>query len=99
MPKIIERGIHCSECIGKVSALFGVADLADGTLSLLPAGLDCQWSNGYVHNRITSGVQLGDNSLRNFITKDLPIRAACQISLSKPSAYSFTLDLYQGCEG
>ncbi|EKF9790168.1 response regulator [Vibrio cholerae] len=99
LAEIIERGIHCSECIGKVSALFGVADLADGTLSLLPAGLDCQWSNGYVHNRITSGVQLGDNSLRNFITKDLPIRAACQISLSKPSAYSFTLDLYQGCEG
>ncbi|QYO69307.1 response regulator [Vibrio cholerae] len=98
LAEIIERGIHCSECIGKVSALFGVADLADGTLSLLPAGLDCLWASDNVHNRITSGVQLGDNSLRNFITKDLPIRAACQISLSKPSAYSFTLDLYQGCE-
>lgn len=98
LAEIIERGICCSDCIGKVSALFGVADVAGGTLSLLPAGLDCQWSNGYVHNRVTSGVQLGDNSLRNFITKDLPIRSACQVTLSKPSAYSFTLDLYQGCE-
>ncbi|ENM5742552.1 response regulator [Vibrio metoecus] len=98
LAEIIERGICCSDCIGKVSALFGVADVAGGTLSLLPAGLNCQWSNGYVQHRITSGVQLGDNSLRNFITKDLPIRSACQITLSQPSAYSFTLDLYQGCE-
>ncbi|ENM3850197.1 response regulator [Vibrio cholerae] len=97
--EIVERGLRCSDCIGKISALFGVADLANGTLSLLPTGLNCQWSNGYVSNRITSGVQLGDNSLRNFITKDLPIRSACQISLSKPSAYSFTLDLYQGALG
>ncbi|PAR51181.1 two-component system response regulator [Vibrio metoecus] len=98
LAEIIERGICCSDCIGKVSALFGVADVAGGTLSLLPAGLNCQWSNGYVQHRVTSGVQLGDNSLRNFITKDLPIRSACQITLSQPSAYSFTLDLYQGCE-
>ncbi|KQB01193.1 response regulator [Vibrio metoecus] len=98
LAEIIERGICCSDCIGKVSALFGVADVAGGTLSLLPAGLNCQWSNGYVQHRVTSGVQLGDNSLRNFITKGLPIRSACQITLSQPSAYSFTLDLYQGCE-
>lgn len=98
LAEIIERGMNCSEGIDEVSALLGVADLASGTVSLLPAGLDCQWSNGYAQSHIRSGVKLGDNSLRNFLTKDLPIRSGCQISLSKPSAYSFTLDLYQGCE-
>lgn len=94
----IERGIRCMAEGSMVSALFGVVNLVSGTLSLLPAGIDCQWSNQNTRNDIASGVQLGNNSLRNFITKELPIHSACQIILSKPSAYRFTLDLSRGCE-
>ncbi|WP_332406383.1 response regulator [Vibrio metschnikovii] len=96
LAEIFERGIECSEGGVPVCALFGIADLTDKTLSILPAGLACHWSNGYLSQSIAPGVKLGDNCLKNFITKDLPIQSACQISISCLGSSSFTLDIYQG---
>ncbi|QXO19247.1 MULTISPECIES: response regulator [Vibrio] len=96
LAEIVERGLECSECAEPVAALFGVANLSDGTLSLLPAGLDSQWSNGYMTQHIAAGVNLGENCLKNFITKDLLIHDACQLSLSCLGSCSFVLDIYQG---
>tara|TARA_Y100001956_G_scaffold75731_1_gene84001 strand:- start:3126 stop:4226 length:1101 start_codon:yes stop_codon:yes gene_type:complete len=93
---LLEKGIKCSQCSTPVKALFGVADLSEGTLSLLPAGLDCQWSNGYISQHIQAGVSLGDNCIKNFITDELPIQSACQIALSCLGSSSFTLDIYRG---
>ncbi|MGL4191803.1 MAG: response regulator [Vibrio sp.] len=96
LAEIVERGLGCAECVGPVAALFGVADLTEGKLSLLPAGLDCQWSNGLLPQSIHGGITLGENCLRNFITKDLPIGSAGQIMVNKPSAYRLSLDLQRG---
>lgn len=96
LAEIVERGIECSEGGGAVCALFGIANLTDKTLSILPAGLSCQWSNGYFTQLITAGVKLGENCLKNFITKELPIQSACQISISCLGTSSFSLDIYQG---
>lgn len=93
---LLEKGIKCSQCATSVKALFGVADLSEGTLSLLPAGLDCQWSNGYVSQHIHAGVHLGDNCVKNFITDELPIQSASQVSLSRLGSSSFSLDIYRG---
>ncbi|NAW70219.1 response regulator [Vibrio sp. V27_P1S3P104] len=95
---IFERGIECSEGGAPIDALFGLADLTDGTVSLLPAGLPCQWSNGYIMHSVNPGIKLGENCLKNFITKDLPIHRGCQISASCIGASSFTLDIYQGIQ-
>ncbi|WP_428771621.1 response regulator [Vibrio sp.] len=96
MTSTLERGIECSECTGPVKALFGVVDLSGGTMSIMPAGLECQWSNGYSSCHIAAGEKLGDNCSRNFITQDLPVHAACQITLSRVGSSSFSFDLYQG---
>ncbi|MBW3696434.1 response regulator [Vibrio sp. T187] len=96
MAEILEKGIKCSKCAAPVNALFGVADLSEGTLSILPAGLDGQWSNGYINKHIAAGEQLGDNCIRNFITQDLEVRSGCQLSLSCLGASSFSLDIHQG---
>lgn len=93
---LVEKGIKCSECSTPVKALFGIADLATGTLSVLPAGLDAQWSNGYISQHISAGVNLGENCVKNFITTDLQIQSACQISLSRLGSSSFSLDIYRG---
>lgn len=90
---ILEKGVECSPCAKPVSALLGVADLTDGTLSILPAGLDSQWSNGYMTQHIAAGNNLGENCLKNFITKDLLIHGGCQLSLGKLGSSSFTLDI------
>ncbi|MEH0666481.1 response regulator [Vibrio scophthalmi] len=93
---ILEKGMQCSDCGAPVKALFGVADLCSGKLSLLPAGLDAQWSNGYQSQHIPSGVKLGENCAKNFITTDLSIQSACQLSLSRLGSSSFTLDIFRG---
>ncbi|MCW8333008.1 response regulator [Vibrio sp. SCSIO 43135] len=93
---IVEKGIACSECASPIKALFGIADLSEGTVSILPAGLDGQWSNGYQSQHIPGGVRLGENCAKNFVTASLPINTACQLSLSKLGTSSFSLDIYQG---
>ncbi len=90
---ILEKGISCSSCTKSVSALFGVANLTDGTLTILPAGLDSQWSNDYMTQHIAAGLNLGENCLKNFITKDLLIHGGCQLMLGKIGISSFSLDI------
>ncbi|MDN3613448.1 MAG: response regulator [Vibrio gallaecicus] len=96
MADILEKGIQCSECATPVNALFGIADLSEATVSILPAGLDAQWSNGYVNQHIAAGNQLGSNCKKNFITQELPIRSGCQLSMSCLGASSFSLNIHQG---
>ncbi|MDF5544432.1 two-component system response regulator, partial [Vibrio parahaemolyticus] len=54
MVGIIEKGIECSECAGAVNAVFGVADLASSSVSILPAGLDSHWSDGNTNQHIAA---------------------------------------------
>jgi len=93
---LLEKGAKCSDCSTPVNALFGIADLSEGTLSILPAGLDAQWSNGYFSQHIPAGVKLGENCGKNFITMDLPIQSGCQLTLSRLGSSSFSLDIYHG---
>lgn len=93
---MLEKGMKCTEGVSPVRAMFGVADLCTSKISILPAGLEGQWSNGYASHHITEGVKLGDNCAKNFITSDLPIQSACQLSLNSLGSVSFSLDIYKG---
>ncbi len=90
---ILEKGIECSECAGPVNAVFGIADLASSTVSILPAGLDSQWSNGVSNQHIAAGNSLGDGSLKNFITRDLPLSTTGQLSIGCLGSSSFSLNI------
>lgn len=91
---VIERGIDCSEG-GPVPALFGLADLPSGTIDILPAGLDCQWTSGDFHQSINHGENLGEHSLKNFITRELPIKNSGRLTLSITGSTSFSFDIQQ----
>lgn len=95
---LIEKGIQYSACSTPLKALFGVADLSAGSLSILPAGLESQWSNGYFSQPIPAGMMLGDKCGKNFITSDLPIQSACQLTLNRLGSSSFSLDIYRGAQ-
>ncbi|MDV6251589.1 response regulator [Vibrio sp. EA2] len=90
---ILEKGIECSECAGPINAVFGIADLASSTVSILPAGLDSQWSNGVSNQHIAAGNSLGDGSLKNFITRDLPLSTTGQLSIGCLGSSSFSLNI------
>ncbi|MCR9530534.1 response regulator [Vibrio alginolyticus] len=91
MVGIIEKGIECSECAGAVNAVFGVADLASSSVSILPAGLDSHWSDGNTNQHIAAGNRLGGGSMKNFITRDLPLSVAGQLSIGCLGSSSFSL--------
>jgi CheY-like chemotaxis protein len=92
--EIIEKGVCCStDHSGSVSALFGSVDINNATLSILPAGLDCQWHANHEDIMIKGGVKLGDNCRRNFITKDLRLGVTSQVAVNNLDACSFSLDI------
>ncbi|ELA6647544.1 MULTISPECIES: response regulator [Vibrio] len=93
MVGIIEKGIECSECAGAVNAVFGVADLASSLVSILPAGLDSHWSDGNTSQHIAAGNRLGGGSMKNFITRDLPLSVAGQLSIGCLGSSSFSLSI------
>ncbi|HHX8588923.1 response regulator [Vibrio alginolyticus] len=93
MVGIIEKGIECSECAGAVNAVFGVADLASSSVSILPAGLDSHWSDGNTNQHIAEGNRLGGGSMKNFITRDLPLSVAGQLSIGCLGSSSFSLSI------
>ncbi|EGQ8447504.1 TPA: response regulator [Vibrio alginolyticus] len=93
MVGIIEKGIECSECAGAVNAVFGVADLASSLVSILPAGLDSHWSDGNTNQHIAAGNRLGGGSIKNFITRDLPLSVAGQLSIGCLGSSSFSLSI------
>ncbi|MGF1739720.1 response regulator [Vibrio profundum] len=95
MAELLEKGIACSDCASPVKGLFGIADLAEGTVSVLPAGIDAQWSNGYINQHISAGLSLGENCVRNFMVMDLPINEAGQLSLGRIGSSSFSLDIHK----
>lgn len=91
---ILERGIGCSDCTEPVSALFGLVDFNDASLSILPAGLDCQWSNGRKKMHISGDVMLGNQCLKNFMTKELQIGQGCKLTLHNIGSSSFSFDIF-----
>jgi len=93
MVGIIEKGIECSECAGAVNAVFGVADLASSSVSILPAGLDSHWSDENTNQHIAAGNRLGGGSMKNFITRDLPLSVAGQLSIGCLGSSSFSLSI------
>lgn len=93
LAELVEKGINCADCAMPIRAIFGVADVAEGTLCLLPAGLEACYRSGKELKPISAGVRLGEKCLKNFTTTDLYIDGRCSISLSRLGASSFSLEL------
>ncbi|CAM3687369.1 Regulator of RpoS [Vibrio aerogenes CECT 7868] len=90
---ILEKGISCTRTASPISAILGIVNVVDGTLSVLPAGMDCHWSNGHCSQHIAGGVELGNNCRKNFITQDLPLGDLTQLSASSIGISSFSLNI------
>ncbi len=89
----LEKGMACAAGASTVEALFGTIDLAEGSVSILPAGLGCRWDNGQAQFNIAGGRRLGDNCLSNFMTKDLALQDAGKLTMSRVGSSSFSWDI------
>ncbi|MFV0576977.1 MAG: response regulator [Vibrio sp.] len=90
----IEKGISCTKCSGPINALFGIADMVDSSISILPAGLGCTWNptdtfHREMRHKIDKGIRLGEGCTGNFITSDLPMKQGGELVVSEIGVRSF----------
>ncbi|GEM74393.1 response regulator [Vibrio sagamiensis] len=91
MVEIVEKGIKCSNYAGSVNAMFGVADLASASVSILPAGLESNWASEHMKHHISGDKKLGEGCLKNFITRDMSMDKVGQLSVGRLGSSSFNL--------
>lgn len=89
----LEKGISCTDCAGPINALFGIADMVDGNLSILPAGLKSNWMAEGRNQAIESGIELGQGCVKNFVTSDLSMKKGGDLVLSELGFRSFKLTI------
>ncbi|WP_105903115.1 response regulator [Vibrio gangliei] len=87
----VEKGISCTQCSSPINALFGIADMVEGTISILPAGLKSNWFHDGRNQAIETGIKLGEGCTKNFITSDLPMKQGGELVLSELGVRSFKL--------
>ncbi|MCJ2375479.1 response regulator [Vibrio sp. ZSDZ34] len=92
----VEKGLNCSSYARSVEAIFGVADLTEGTLSILPAGLNCRWESNDANYNISGAKRLGEGCIGNFMTKELSIDEDSKLTLSKVGTTNFCWDIKSG---
>lgn len=86
----IEKGMSCANGALPVEALFGVVGLSNGTLSILPAGLACRWTNQDAHYNIAGMKRLGEQCVSNFMTKDLTVGNDNKLTVNQLGSSSFS---------
>ncbi len=91
--QVIDQGIAYVKCAAPINALFGIADMVDGHLAILPAGITSTWHVEHKSQRIEKGNQLGDNCVKNFITAQLPMEIGGQLRVSDIGVRSFKLSI------
>ncbi|MBA5762405.1 response regulator [Vibrio sp. 404] len=91
--RILEKGIDCAHCASPINVVLGIADVVDGTLSILPAGLEVRVSDQNGSQQIHSSRRLGELSAGNHQVMDLKLGNRCSISSSRMGTSSFALEI------
>ncbi|OEF25160.1 response regulator [Vibrio rumoiensis] len=89
----VEKGISCTQCADSIPAIFGIADMVEGTISILPAGLKSHWIQQGKNQAIETGIKLGEGCTKNFVTSDLPMKKGGELVLSELGVRSFKLTI------
>ncbi len=92
--RIIEKGMNCIECAEPIDALFGIANVSDGTITVLPAGLEMRVSNtsaGLL--QLQAGRRLGEQCSRNKMVSDVSFDSKCNLNMSLLGTSSFALGI------
>jgi CheY-like chemotaxis protein len=94
---VVEKGIQCLECSKPTNALFGIADMTDGTVSMLSAGIEGIWSYqdtyGQYRHHITSECMLGCGCSKLAGVTRLPIGKGGKLTLSNIGVSHFSLEM------
>lgn len=89
----VEKGIACLGCAASVKALVGIVDMTDGSVTLLPAGLDAIWSEGCNSYHISRGTRLGEGSSKQAETEQFRMGQSGKLNLASIGMNHFCLDI------
>jgi len=89
----LERGFECLERVSDVGAIVGIADMVDGTVSILPAGLEAVWTEQNRNAHIEAGNRLGDGATKNTLVENLSILSGGKLTMSNIGVSHFSLEI------
>lgn len=89
----VERGIKCIECASPVRAMFGIADMTDGTTTIIPAGLEAVWSEGERNSHIKPGDILGEGGAKNSMVENLSFINGAKLTIANIGVSHFSLEI------
>ncbi|HAS63685.1 MAG TPA: two-component system response regulator [Vibrio sp.] len=96
---MLEKGIECAECAAPINAVFGIANVVERTVSILPAGLDVRFASENGSQQVNPSRRLGDKCTSNQQLTDLKINSRCSIRTSRMGTSSFTLEIVDTFQG
>jgi CheY-like chemotaxis protein len=88
-----EKGIACLDCIASVSAMIGIMDMTDGSMAILPAGLDAIWSDGNRNHHVRSAIKLGEGKADKMAIEQLRVQNGGRLNLSNIGISHFSLEI------
>lgn len=89
----LERGFKCLDGVSEIAALIGVADMADGSVTILPAGLEAIWTQDKIKIHIESGHRLGSGAIRNELIENLSILSGGKLNIANIGVSHFSLEI------
>lgn len=93
LASLIEKGITHSGYAEPINALFGIFNVCNGELEILPAGLGGCWNVNSVATRIQPSQNLGNNSHENKVVELQVGALGGDLTLSEAGASSLSLTL------
>ena len=95
--EVVEKGMECLECTTPTNALFGIVDMADGSISMLSAGIDAIWNSheayGNTKRTISPGFMLGQGGYNNTVVQQLPVGKEGKLTLANIGVSHFSLEI------
>lgn len=90
----LEKGIACLDGGTDIGALIGIADMTDGSVAILPAGLEAIWSEGSRKVHLQGGGRLGSGCVNNTLAENLSILDGGKLNIANIGVSHFSLDIY-----
>lgn len=89
----VEKGLECTDCASPVSAIFGIADMVDGTVDIVSTGIKAIWSTEQGNVSISPGNKLGENGVKNPMMAALEMGSSGKLTIANIGVSYFNLEI------
>ncbi|WP_413284830.1 response regulator [Vibrio sp. MA40-2] len=91
----LQHGLECLDGNASIAALFGIIDTSDGSVSIIPAGLEAIWTQDHDTMHIEANHLLGSANLSDIMLTSLQMTSCAKLNIANIGVSHFNLDIKQ----